>query len=255
MLHFCRIYAYWPDKQGKSAWEKLDAHGPHALCTTRHATCIGLGLTSQATCPARIPWWRMRLWMTERLKACGWVTTSAPPCSECTRSSCEKWYVSVIPAISTTFCLSYVRRISLTALTSLLMTSARCTRVGDTVQRMPRRKSTRFRIAASGEPVLVTPDSDALDADSGENSDFVSVRTIKGRSIGELDTGEPDTAEQDKESPSTAQHKVLLGPKDYKRLKHGKDAPFDAELQYLKPQLLAQALALFYFKSVGIINS
>jgi hypothetical protein len=35
---------------------------------------------------------------------------------------------------------------------------------------------------------------------------------------------------------------VLLGPKDYKRLKHGKDAPFDADLQYLKQQLLAQAL-------------
>jgi hypothetical protein len=49
-------------------------------------------------------------------------------------------------------------------------------------------------------------------------------------------------AEQDKESPSTAQHKVLLDQKAYKRLKHGKDAPFDAELQYLKPQLLAQAL-------------
>jgi hypothetical protein len=32
MLHFCRVYAYWSDKQGKSAWEKLDAHGPHALC-------------------------------------------------------------------------------------------------------------------------------------------------------------------------------------------------------------------------------
>ena len=84
------------------------------------------------------------------------------------------------------------------------------------------------------------PDSGALDADSGENS-------------GELDTGEPDTAEQDKESPSTAQHKVLLGPKDYKRLKHGKDAPFDAELQCLKPQLLAQALALFYFKSIYLL--
>ena len=37
---------------------------------------------------------------------------------------------------------------------------------------------------------------------------------------------------------------MLLGPKDYKRLKHGKDTPFDAELQCLKPQLLAQALAL-----------
>ena len=75
---------------------------------------------------------------------------------------------------------------------------------------------------------------------------------------GELDTGEPDTAEQDKESPSTAQHKVLQGPKDYKRLKQGKDAPFDAELQYLKPQLLAQALALFYYTGsagVGIIIS
>jgi hypothetical protein len=84
---------------------------------------------------------------------------------------------------------------------------------------------------SSGEPgpVLVTPDSSASDADSGENS-------------GELDAGEPDAAEQDKESSSAAQHKVLLGPKDYKRLKHGKDVPFDAELQCLKPQLLAQAL-------------
>jgi hypothetical protein len=87
---------------------------------------------------------------------------------------------------------------------------------GDKVQRMPVRKSTPFRITTSGEPVLVTPDYGAPDANSGENS-------------GELDTGEPDAAEQDKESPSTAHHKVLLGPKDYKRLKHGKDVPFDAE--------------------------
>ncbi len=32
MLNFCRVYAYWPDKQGKSAWDKMDAHGPYALC-------------------------------------------------------------------------------------------------------------------------------------------------------------------------------------------------------------------------------
>ena len=68
---------------------------------------------------------------------------------------------------------------------------------GDTVQRMPLRKSTRFRITTSCEPVLVTPDSDALDVDSGENS-------------GEHKTGAPDAAEQDKESPSAAQQKVLL---------------------------------------------
>ncbi len=86
---------------------------------------------------------------------------------------------------------------------------------GDKVQRMPVRKSTRFRVTASGEPVLVTPDSGASDADSGENS-------------GELDTGESDAAEHEKESPSAVQHKVLLGPKDYKRLKHGKDAPFES---------------------------
>ncbi len=35
---------------------------------------------------------------------------------------------------------------------------------------------------------------------------------------------------------------MLLARKDYKRLKHGKDLPFDAELQHLKPQVLAQAL-------------
>ena len=64
----------------------------------------------------------------------------------------------------------------------------------------------------------VTPDSGTSDADSREKS-------------GELDAGEPGAADQDKESQSTAQHKVLLGRKDYKRLKHGKDVPFDAELQ------------------------
>jgi hypothetical protein len=96
---------------------------------------------------------------------------------------------------------------------------------GDKVQRMPHRKSTRFRVTASGEPVLVTPDSGVSDADSGENS-------------GELDAGEPDAAEQDKESTSTAHHKTILGPKDYKRLKHGKDVPFNAEFQYLKPNII-----------------
>ena len=72
---------------------------------------------------------------------------------------------------------------------------------------------------------------------------LVRQMPIRGRDSRELDAGEPDAAEQDKESPSAAHHKVPLGPKDYKRLKHGKDLPFDAELQYLKPQLLAQALS------------
>ena len=176
--------------------------------TTRHVTCTGLGLTSQATCLARIPLWRMRRWMTELLKACGWVTTSAPPCSGCTRSSFAKWYVSALIDVSDPRHFDHIlpflcpedipHRIDLSANDICTMHEED----GDTVQRMPLRKSTRFRITTSCEPVLVTPDSDALDVDSGENS-------------GELKTGEPDAAEQDKESPSAAQHKVLLGPNDY----------------------------------------
>jgi hypothetical protein len=165
--------------------------------------------------------------MTGLLKACGWVTTSAPPCSGCTLSSCEKWgrhFDYMLPFL----CPEDIpHRIDLSVNDICTMHEED----GDTVQRMPLRKSTRFRITASGEPVVVTPDSNALGFDSGEN-------------LGELKTGEPDAAEQDKESPSTAQQKVFLGPKDYKRLKHGKDTPFDAELQYLKPQLLAQAPVL-----------
>ena len=50
-----------------------------------------------------------------------------------------RWYVSEIPAISTTFFLSCVLRIFLTALTSLLTTCARCTR----------RMATRFNVCRS----------------------------------------------------------------------------------------------------------
>jgi hypothetical protein len=106
---------------------------------------------------------------------------------------------------------------------------------------MPVRKSTRFRVTTSVEPVLVTPDSGAPDADSGENS-------------GELDAGEPDAAEQDKELPSTAQHKVLLGPKDYKRLKHVKDVPFDAELQCLAVKAYSRTQARFWYVNFTIIS-
>ena len=107
--------------------------------TMRHAICTVSGLTSQVTCLARTLWWKMRRWTTELLKECGWATTSALPCSRYTRSSCARWYVSAIPATSTTFCLSCVLRIFLTALNSLLTSSARCTR----------RMATRFNVCRS----------------------------------------------------------------------------------------------------------
>ena len=32
LLHWLRTYAHWPDAKGVTAWERLDALGPHSLC-------------------------------------------------------------------------------------------------------------------------------------------------------------------------------------------------------------------------------
>ena len=230
MLHFCRVYAYWPDKQGKSAWDKLDAHGPHALChdEARYLHCFGSYVTGHL--PRMHPLVENEtlddqalegVWLGNDLSTSMFWMYSFK-LRRVVRLSDPRHFDHILPFL----CPEDIpHRIDLSAEDICKMHEED----GDEVQRMPVRKSTRFRVTASGEPVLVTPDSGASDADSGENS-------------GELDTGEPDAAEQETESPSAAQHKVILGPKDYKRLKHGKGAPFDAELQYLKPQLLAQAL-------------
>jgi hypothetical protein len=230
MLHFCRVYAYWPDKQGKSAWDKLDAHGPHALCHDEARDLHRFGSYVTGHLPRTHPLVENET-LDDRALEGVWLGNdlSTPmfwmysfKLRKVVRLSDPRHFDHILPFL----CPEDIpHRIDLSAEDICKMHEED----GDKVQRMPVRKSTRFRVTPSGEPVLVTPDPGASDADSGENS-------------GELDTGEPDAAEQEKESPSAAQHKVLLGPKDYKRLKHGKDAPFDAELQYLKPQLLAQAL-------------
>jgi hypothetical protein len=230
MLHFCRVYAYWPDKQGKSAWEKLDAHGPHALCHDEARDLHRFGSYVTGHLPRTHPLVENET-LDDRALEGVWLGNdlSTPmfwmysfKLRKVVRLSDPRHFDHILPFL----CPEDIpHRIDLSANDNCTMHEED----GDKVQCMPVRKSTRFRVTASGEPVLVTPDSGASDADSGENSR-------------ELDAGEPDAAEQDKESPSTAQHKVLLGPKDYKRLKHGKDVPFIAELQYLKPQLLAQAL-------------
>ena len=87
MLHFCRVYAHWPDKKARVRGQNWILMGRTLSVTMRHATCTFLALTSQVTCLARTLWWSMRRWTTGLLKACGWATTSAPPCSGCTRSS------------------------------------------------------------------------------------------------------------------------------------------------------------------------
>jgi hypothetical protein len=234
-LHFCRVCAYWPDKQGKSAWEKLDAHGPHALCHDEARDLHRFGSYVTVHLPRTHPLVENETLEDRALEGMWLGNDLSTPMfwmysfklSKVVRLSDPRHFDHILPFL----CPEDIpHRIDLSADDICTMHEED----GDKVQRMPVRKSTRFRVTASGEPVLVTPDSGASDADSGENSR-------------ELDAGEQDAAEQDKKSPSTAQHKVLLGPKDYKRLKHGKDVPFNAEFQYLKPQLLAQALVRHKF--------
>ena len=226
MLHFCRVYAYWPDQQGKSAWEKLDSHGPHALCHDEARDLHRFGSYVTGHLPRSHPLVDNEtlddraldgVWLGNDLTTpMFWMYSFK--LRKVVRLSDPRHFDHILPFL----CPDDIpHRIDLSADDICTMHEED----GDKVERMPVRKSTRFRVTASGEPMLVPPTSDAPDVDSGENS------------------GEPDAGEQDsgrdaraKELPSAAQHKMLLGPKDYKRLKHGKDVPFDAELQYLLMQ-------------------
>jgi hypothetical protein len=55
----------------------------------------------------------------------------------------------------------------------------------------------------------------------------------------------PDSVEsvQVRSKESVQKEAIYLSPKEHKRFKHGREVPPAAQLQYLKPQLLAQALA------------
>jgi hypothetical protein len=55
----------------------------------------------------------------------------------------------------------------------------------------------------------------------------------------------PDSGEsvQVRSKESVQKEAIYLSPKEHKRFKHGREVPPAAQLQYLKPQLLAQALA------------
>jgi hypothetical protein len=50
---------------------------------------------------------------------------------------------------------------------------------------------------------------------------------------------------------SVQKEAIYLSPKEHKRFKHGREVPPAAQLQYLKPRLLAQALAYHKFAQEG----
>ena len=225
MLHFCRIYAYWPDSEGRSAWEKLDALGPHALChdETRDLHQFGSYVTGHLprTHPLVI-----NETLDDRALEGVWLGNDLTTPTfwmysfrtrKVVRLSDPRHFDHILPFLQPA---DIPHKIDLTAADICDMHAAD----GDVID-MPSRKSTRFRVTASGEPILLAPDARA--SDSGENSGEINS--------GEIDLGEPVQVE----SHAPGQPMLLA---DYKRLKHGKDVPSDAEIQYLKPQLLAQAV-------------
>ena len=229
MLHFCRVYAYWPDQSGRSAWEKLDAHGPHALCHDEARDLHRFGSYVTGHLPRTHPLVDNETLDDRALEGVWLGNDLTTPMfwmysfklRKVVRLSDPRHFDHILPFL----CPDDIpHRIDLSADDICKMHEED----GSKVAHMPARKSTRFRITASGEPMLLDNLDPKLAAnDSGENS-------------GESDVGEHNPGQEiESESPAAKQH---MGPKDYKRLKHGKDVPFDAELQYLKPQVLAQAL-------------
>jgi hypothetical protein len=183
MLHFCRVYAYWPDKQGKSARDKLDAHGPHALChdEARYLHCFGSYVTGHL--PRMHPLVENETLDDQALEGMWLGNDLSTPMfwmysfklRKVLRLSDPRHFDHILPFL----CPEDIpHRIDLSADDICKMHEEDV----DKVHHMPVRKSTRPRVTASGEPVSVTPDSGASNANSGENS-------------GKLDTGEPDTAQ------------------------------------------------------------
>ena len=121
MLHFCRVRAYWPDKHGKSAWEILDAHGPHALCHDEARDLHRFGSYVTGHLPRTHPLVENET-LDDRALEGVWLGNDL--------STPVFWMYSfkLRKAIWTTFCLSYALRIFPIALTFLLRTFARCTR-------------------------------------------------------------------------------------------------------------------------------
>ena len=185
MLQFRRVYAYWPDQQSKSAWEKLDSHGPHALCHDEARDLHRFGSYVTGHLPRSHPLVDNEtlddraldgVWLGNDLTTpMFWMYSFK--LRKVVRLSDPRHFDHILPFL----CPDDIpHRIDLSADDICTMHEED----GDKVERMPVRKSTRFRVTASGEPMLVPPTSDAPDVDSGENS-------------GEPDTGEPDAWEQD----------------------------------------------------------
>jgi len=97
------------------------------------------------------------------------------------------------------------------------------------------------RISRSGEPSL----SPAAASSFPQQSRATRSATTASKPQDTSPLCFPDSGEsvQVRSKESVQKDVVYLSPQEHKRFKHGREVPPAAQLQYLKPQLIAQALA------------
>jgi hypothetical protein len=205
LRHFCRLYAYWPDANGLSAWEKLIIFSPTSCVTIWSKTCMFLARTSRVICLAHILTSQIRPTMIVLKKASFSVTSLLRQTSRC---------------------IVFVLARVLTDADIRAMHAADGHEEGDVpVDVVTTRSQAASKLRASGE--LPAP---SATSNAGEKVRELSVSNRVGSMIDDMLGGEQQAASS----------RLVL--QDYKKFKHGKEVPQEAEIQYLKQHLLAQAL-------------
>jgi len=237
LLHWCRTYAHWPDASGHTAWEKLDELGPHSLChdlkrdrhvfgsyvtghlprehphvaDTTHDDRAeeGVFLGNDLTTPT---FW---LWSFKHKKAM--------------RMSDPKHFDHILPFLQPA---DVHHAIPLTAQEVLRMHAKDDVPVAAGASELQ-----PDRISRSGEQSLPAAASSSLKPSRVTRSATTASQAASPLSF-------PDSGEsvQVRGKESVQKEAIYLSPQEHKRFKHGREVPPAAQLQYLKPQLLAQAL-------------
>ena len=224
LLHWLRTYAHWPDANGETAWDKLDALGPHSLChdlkrdrhvfgsyvtghlprehphvrDTTHDDRAeeGIFLGNDLTTPT---FW---LWSFRHRKPM--------------RMSDPKHFDHILPFLQPAdvhhaIPISREEIVRMHAVDDAAARDAREHDGDDHPTSEKRVTRARTQMKNSGELAHVPPLPD-----SGEQSQVKGVESAEATNI--------------------------LSLKDHKAFKHGRDVPSSAQIQYLKPGIFAQAL-------------
>ena len=242
LLHWLRTYAHWPDKAGHTAWEKLDELGSHALChdlerdrhvfgsyvtghlprehphvaDTTHDDRAeeGVYLGNDLTTPT---FW---LWSFRHRKAM--------------RLSDPKHFDHILPFLqpadvhhSIPLDSDDIGRMHAIDDAATLEAGEHDMHTHD-VEEAP----------DAGEQDAGEPDAGECDA-AAEMRRVTRARTHAVKPGPLTDSGEQAQVQEKESVKAPAKH---LSLKDHKHFKHGRDVPPEAQLQYLKPGIFAQAL-------------